>query len=113
VIPGSVLAPYVPVSVARIASALEKQELSLSVYPNPSTGERMQVEVSGLEGKQPLKLTLYNSMGAVILSQEYDSDETGAVSREINFISRVSSGIYILKAESNHKSVVQRIVISK
>jgi hypothetical protein len=83
------------------------------VYPNPSRGERIQVEVSGLEGKQPLKLTLYNSMGAVIFSQEYESDESGAIRKEVNFISSVSSGIYILKAASNSKTVTQRIVISK
>jgi hypothetical protein len=52
-------------------------------------------------------------MGAVIFSQEYESDESGAVRKEVNFISSISSGIYILKAASNSKSVTQRIVISK
>jgi hypothetical protein len=111
VIPGSVLSPFATATAARLASAEEKGDLRLNVYPNPSTGEKLQLEVGGLQDKQPLKLSVYNSIGALVFTQAYEADQAGTVSKQLSFASKLSSGMYILKAESNGKSVIHRVVI--
>jgi hypothetical protein len=113
VIPGSALATFVPASTARLASGEEKQLLDLSVSPNPSSGENLQVQVQGMDSKQAVKLSLYNSVGTLIFSQAYESDEAGALAKELHLSGKVSSGIYLLKAESKGKTLVQRVVIHK
>jgi hypothetical protein len=113
VIPGSVLSTFMPASAARLAGAEEKGELRLNVYPNPSTGEKLRLEVGGLEGKQPLKLSVYNSIGTLVISQAYEADKAGTLVKELNLAGNLTSGIYILKAESEGKAIVQRVVIQK
>jgi hypothetical protein len=113
IIPGSVLSPFVPASTARLASGEEKQPLGLSVFPNPSSGEKLQVQVQGMDSKQAVKLSLYNSVGTLMFSQAYESDEAGTLAKELHLSGKVSSGIYLLKAESKGKTLVQRVVIHK
>jgi hypothetical protein len=96
-----------------MASAEEKGALRLSVYPNPSAGEKLRLEVGGLEGKQPLKLSVYNSIGTLVISQAYEADKAGTLVKELNLAGNLTSGIYILKAESEGKAIVQRVVIQK
>jgi hypothetical protein len=66
-----------------------------------------------MEGKQPLKLSVYNSIGTLVISQAYESDEAGTLAKELNLAGKLTSGIYILKAESKGKAIVQKVVIQK
>jgi hypothetical protein len=113
VIPGSVLSPFMPATTARMASAEEKGALRLSVYPNPSAGEKLRLEVGGLEDKQTLKVSIHNSIGTLVFTQAYEADQAGTVAKELNLAGKLSSGIYVLKAESKSKTLVQRVVIQK
>jgi hypothetical protein len=58
-------------------------------------------------------VSVYNSLGALVFTQAYEADQAGSVSKQLSFAGKLSSGIYILKAESMGKTLVQRIVIHK
>jgi ELWxxDGT repeat protein len=113
VIPGAVLSPYISQNAARLVSTEATQEVSMQVYPNPSNGERIQVGLKGIEINQMVNLSLYNSLGTIVLSQQVIADEAGAVSENLSLSAGLPSGIYILKAESGNKTSTQRIVIHK
>jgi hypothetical protein len=113
VIPGSVLSPFVVSSAARLASGEEIQGAALRVYPNPSAGDKLQVELSRVETNKVVKLSIYNSMGTLVLSELYATDQAGALSQELRFTATLSSGMYLLKAETEGKTLVQRVVIHK
>jgi hypothetical protein len=110
-IPGTVLSPFVPASAARMASTEPAPELSMLVYPNPSRGERVQVEIKGLVSKQQVKLTLYNSLGTSVYVQQMATDEAGTITKELRLLTTLSPGIYILQAETSDKTLTQRILI--
>jgi hypothetical protein len=113
VIPGAVLSPFVPSNAARIASIDQLQQPGLSIFPNPLSGEKLGMEISGMEKNQPMKLSLYNSLGALLFSQVLLTDENGGASRELHIDAKLFSGIYMLKVECKSISIVKRVVISR
>jgi hypothetical protein len=49
----------------------------------------------------------------LVISQAYEADKAGTLVKELNLAGNLTSGIYILKAESEGKAIVQRVVIQK
>lgn len=70
-------------------------------------------ELNGLEGSQTTQLNLYNSLGAIVWQQYVVADEAGSVNEQLTIGSKLPSGIYILKAGGQNKTVTQKLVIHK
>ncbi len=74
---------------------------NLSVYPNPTTG-KISIDLGGV--KSNLTITLMNSLGQVISTQQHES--TDFVSIDLN----ASKGIYFLQLEMTDGLVTKKII---
>ncbi len=81
---------------------IEESNLSkLSLYPNPTTG-KFTIDLG--VAKQNIKATLTNSIGQVILSENYTS--TNFINLDIN----APNGIYFLQLESDGEVITKKII---
>jgi len=74
---------------------------SLSLYPNPTTGN---VFIDLGELKQDVKATLTNSIGQVVLTQNYVS------TKSINFDIDLPKGLYFLTLETDGEVFSKKII---
>jgi len=74
---------------------------SLSLYPNPTTGN---VFIDLGELKQDVKATLTNSIGQVVLTRNYVS------TKSINFDIDYPEGLYFLTLETDREVVSKKII---
>ena len=84
------------------ALGIEENNISISsVYPNPTTGN-FTIDLGKV--KQDIKATLTNSLGQVILTENYTS------TNYINIDIEGSKGIYFLQLESNGEVTTKKII---
>jgi hypothetical protein len=114
VIAGSYLSPFTT-STARLGNEqlAEGRGSGLKIYPNPSLGDQLQVEVTGLDSGEQVSFTLYNSAGSVLMTKKGKADERGSISQEIRFTGRLSSGIYTLIMQSEKRVLYERVNITR
>lgn len=74
---------------------------SLSLYPNPTTGN---VFIDFGELKQNIKATVTNSIGQVVLTQNYVS------TKSINFDLDLPKGLYFLTLESDGEVISKKLI---
>lgn len=74
---------------------------SLSLYPNPTTGN---VFIDFGELKQNIKATVTNSIGQVVLTQNYAS------TKSINFDLDLPKGLYFLTLESDGEVISKKLI---
>ena len=74
---------------------------SLSLYPNPTTGN---VFIDLGELKKDIKATLTNSIGQVVLTQNYVS------TKSINFDIDLPKGLYFLTLETDGEVIFKKII---
>ncbi|PSR54646.1 hypothetical protein AHMF7605_14580 [Adhaeribacter arboris] len=89
----------------------EATGLSVSVYPNPSTGDNLHAEVKNFGFQEAVTLTLHNAVGQVIQTTNLVTDEQGAGSQDITLHQQVLRGVYILKAASASGNTQTKVVI--
>jgi hypothetical protein len=89
----------VPCSIT--TDIIENSFSELSIFPNPTIGK---VNINLGEEKQDISLILTNSLGQVVLTDNYTS--TSYISIDIN----APNGIYFLYLESNGEVVTKKIV---
>jgi hypothetical protein len=83
---------------------------TLSVYPNPSAGQSIQLLVQGYEG-EVLKLYLTDNMGRLIANQTISPNSPQYLT-PLPMPQGVSIGAYILTLYSNDHTFRQRVVVS-
>jgi hypothetical protein len=69
--------------------------ITSSVYPNPSTGNELNVNVDAIADER-IKLSLVNAAGTECYSSEFVADSDGVNSFRIVFPATLSPGIYLL-----------------
>jgi hypothetical protein len=85
----------------------QKQELGVSVYPNPSNG-RFNIKLNSLP-EQTAAIKVFDSAGKQVFIKELDITQSKMLQR-IN-LSGVDNGIYLLKVESGDQTFSEKIVI--
>lgn len=99
----SIQGPITGVEKAMLAS-------SISIYPNPSGGNSIKVELSSESGS-PVRLQVLNSQGQSIQSDEM-TPEDKIVRQEYN-ANNWANGVYLLKAEVNGVVVTKKFIKSE
>jgi hypothetical protein len=100
-------------AIARLSNEKENNPLSLLIYPNPSSGDALQVEAQGLEGQEAAIITVYNNVGSMVARFVEKADANGNIIKPLRFSYPLSSGIYTLILQSRNQTFNQRIIIAK
>ncbi|WP_161889492.1 malectin domain-containing carbohydrate-binding protein [Pontibacter russatus] len=86
------------------SSALEAvavgHKAQLKVYPNPSKGGKVQVELSGFAGRETTLVTLYDMAGRHLQTKVLLTDDEGAASTELLSGRQANPGMYLVKAQA-------------
>lgn len=80
--------------------------LSMTVYPNPSSGE-FSLAINGLKG-QETRYSLYHASGKLILTESVRNNE-GRYSKEID-LGAYADGLYFLRLVCGEHSILKKIV---
>ncbi|WP_187262777.1 malectin domain-containing carbohydrate-binding protein [Pontibacter beigongshangensis] len=85
--------------------------LKLQVYPNPNSGDRMQMALEGFGQQEKVDIKIYDVTGRAVESLEVIVDELGTASTDIAVSKRLSRGLYIIKAQAASGEVRTRLLI--
>jgi hypothetical protein len=85
------------------------QNLELSVYPNPSNGKNLNLNISGIESEN-VTVRVYDSMGRKIQSERFIVD--GTLQTELNFKDELSYGMYLIEVSSENIVKAVRVLIA-
>jgi hypothetical protein len=91
----------------------EATALRINVFPNPSMGDMLQIEVNALQAEEEVVVSLYNNLGSRILTKLWKADGYGNLQKEIKFASRLSSGMYTLVLQSKERTVLEKVTVTK
>jgi hypothetical protein len=84
------------------------QGIELSVYPNPSNGSDLNLNISGIESDNVI-VRVYDSMGRKIQSERFIVN--GTLQTELNFKDDLSNGMYLIEVTSGTLTKSVRILI--
>lgn len=80
-------------------SETDKHNLQLRVHPNPSEGDKVQVELQNL-GQQNATLILQDMLGRILEVRYLVANDQSNVKILLSFNNRLSAGMYILRVHS-------------
>jgi hypothetical protein len=86
------------------------ENLELNVFPNPSNGSDLHLNISGIESENVI-VRVYDSMGRKIQSNRYVVD--GMLQTELNFQQELSDGLYLIEMSSGTTNKSIRLLIAK
>jgi len=99
-------------SVSTLADPAEiVSGLKVNVYPNPSAGGNLNVEVQNFASQVPVTLTLIDIVGTVVKSTTVDTDDLGNGNATITVDQQMRRGIYFLKASDGSGSTQTKLII--
>jgi hypothetical protein len=85
-------------------------ELSTSLYPNPSNGNMINLNITGVKGDQ-VSVRILDGTGRVVYTDRYTVD--GSINKIINFARPLSSGLYMMEMMVDGDMITERFVVSK
>ena len=71
---------------------------TLTVYPNPSRGDRLTLQLQGVKEEIDVPVGIVNMKGELVFEGILHVDHTGKATLEMEFNQPLSSGLYIVKA---------------
>jgi fibronectin-binding autotransporter adhesin len=84
--------------------------VSLHVYPNPSEGKTMMIEVTGLKDETEIPVEIVNAHGQKVYANIFEVKTKGMLQEKIVFGSPLNSGIYIIKA-GPYLQMIKKVVV--
>ena len=84
-----------------------KIEPTISTFPNPVLNGRLYIEVTGLSASSGLQIALFDIHGRLSAQQPTASDGTHSID-----VSRLASGMYLLKVSSSGKEVLYQTKVT-
>ncbi|PSR56261.1 hypothetical protein AHMF7605_23545 [Adhaeribacter arboris] len=109
---GTTNAPAAPLSSPQVTTSVNSTPLaSVNLYPNPSTGESIGVDLSNFEAEEQVTLTLRDLQGQIIQTQNVVTDQNGIISTRLAFANPLPQGQYILVAVSQTKQVSTKLIV--
>lgn len=89
----------------------EVEELELALWPNPSNGGGIQMNLTGLAGEVPVEVVIMDMTGKLVRQERIPT--SGSLLRtEISFERGLPSGQYFLRASAAERTVLQRFVVA-
>jgi 1,4-alpha-glucan branching enzyme len=92
------------------AAQVVSQEMELSVYPNPSNGNNIQMMLSGIDA-ETVQVRMLDAMGKEIWTNKYNTLELSNTS--IEFEQQLADGIYFIQIVSGKQTISQRFLVRK
>ncbi len=84
---------------------------SFRAFPNPNTGERIRVELEGLNADEVLTLGLYDALGRPVYRIEGRSDAGGQYVGTLQPARKLSGGVYWLQVSTPYSQWQQKIIV--
>jgi hypothetical protein len=84
--------------------------LETSLYPNPSNGNLVTLNISGVEGNQ-VSVRILNATGSIVFADRYTVD--GSLNKIINFERALASGLYMMEMTVDNQMITERFVVSR
>ncbi len=78
------------------------------LYPNPVTGDQIQLDLGSIDTTSDIGVTIYNTLGQQVKSYQYDSGVSNTIT--INNLNSLSSGVYILSLSMDDTTVTRRFI---
>tara|TARA_B110000090_G_scaffold46076_1_gene52174 strand:+ start:851 stop:1858 length:1008 start_codon:yes stop_codon:yes gene_type:complete len=89
-------------TLSSVLSIDKLNSLSIGFYPNPVTNKRFTVTSNSMNTKE---ITIFNVLGKKVLSSSFSGVKSNVD------VSRINSGIYILKVTEGGKTATEKLVI--
>ncbi|HEX6892033.1 MAG TPA: T9SS type A sorting domain-containing protein [Chryseolinea sp.] len=83
---------------------------ALKAYPNPLSGTKLTIVISGLKDQATVPVVIYNVQGQLVFEQTFSVDTPGTFKQEIELPDRLTSGLYIIKAGPTLQ-LMQKLVV--
>jgi hypothetical protein len=100
---------------ATIASAALQKEVGgesfLEVYPNPSPGGILFLNLKNFGKDESIKITITDMSGRIVQSKILSTDEFGASESQLTIDKTTNQGLYIIRAESPSVAKSSKLVI--
>ena len=87
---------------------LDEKEISLNIYPNPSQGEFVYLNIQGLNSNSTL--TVSDIYGKTILHQTIDS-ETESYNETLRFDQQLNPGFYMVTVISGDQKITKKLIV--
>jgi len=96
---------------AAVDTAIVASNYEMRVWPNPSTGDRVQVELRGFRPHEAVKVMMYDVAGQEVQSRSVETDGTGAVVTELPVPNGTIQGVYLMRASSASGKAQGKLVV--
>jgi len=97
-----------------VESGNQFQTVSLTIIPNPSSGNALQLKWEGLKGlDKTITVRIFDVNGKVvwIKSIHRDHSESDVLEDDLNFPVQLSKGIYTIESEQSGKFIYARMIV--
>jgi hypothetical protein len=101
-------------SAGRLATAPAEGAAGLTklrVYPNPTSGGKLQLALEGFGGDEKVDVTLYSLTGQAVQRTNVTTDAQGAAGAQVTLAPSLNRGLYLLKARGAAREAQTRVVI--
>ena len=88
-----------------------KNDQSVQISPNPTSGDYFNIELKGLEINEPVTVEIYTLQGKRVYSQQGESNGTGQSSIAVYAKTILVPGVYIVGVRSNKTRKTAKLVI--
>lgn len=92
-------------------NAFEMTETIMNVYPNPATGEKIQINITQQNQKEKIRLNLMDMLGRSHEQQNLITDDQGNVSTSLTSAKRLPAGLYLLQIETSTDVIERKLVV--
>ncbi len=90
---------------------VENNKSQLTVYPNPTSGEKFFVEATHLAPQEEVSFTIYNQTGQIFEVKTAIADENGSAKTQMATNRRLTRGLYILKGRSLSSEAQTKLIV--
>jgi hypothetical protein len=81
------------------------------VYPNPSSGENFSVSAQNFISNEKVKVNIINAWGVLIQTQDFVTDNTGAINVPMPLNRNLDKGVYIIQFTTASKTLVSKLLV--
>jgi hypothetical protein len=100
----------IPVAVGENRVEMEPHAgMSLTLLPSPLAGNVLHVEYS-LNQAGPANVTLFDISGRPVAKRDFVADRTGELPLDLHLL---SGGVYLVRLEDGHQSLVRKLVVQR
>ncbi|WP_242919899.1 kelch repeat-containing protein [Pontibacter liquoris] len=94
-----------------IAREQPHTDIKLQVFPNPTAGDKLYVELENFAAQEAIVVTLVDVVGRSLLSQTIIANAQGRATAEILTSTSLKQGIYLINAQAASGNLQSKIIV--